>query len=392
MATKRRSSRRRPSGRLALGLRFGAIGAAAVVLGVVLWALLRTSGSDATIEPAADFEAALTAIAADHGANEHRLRPDDPIRKVDQVFVRTWTMQLPSGEAVAGVVNEVTAEARRLGALVVESPPEGSESRRVRVDFGDEAFDLRLLHRPEPRPTSTPIATPTATPRPEPDPSARGRLAILLDDAGQSMDLVPRCSGLPAEIGVAILPFLPATTETAVAVHQSGHEVWLHLPMEPHDYPAVRPGPGAVLLSMSESEVRTTVHSALNTIPNVVGVNNHMGSRATADLRLMTWVMQELKGRGMAFIDSRTTTETVAEVAARGQGVPVTRRHVFLDNVRTARAVRAQLDEAVYRARMEGAALAIGHLNETTLAVLEAELPGLAARGADLVRPSDLVQ
>jgi polysaccharide deacetylase 2 family uncharacterized protein YibQ len=117
-----------------------------------------------------------------------------------------------------------------------------------------------------------------------------------------------------------------------------------------------------------------------------------MGSRATADLRTMTWVMQELRSRGMSFIDSRTTTATVAEDAAAAQGVPSNRRHVFLDNERSADAVRRQLDEAVYRCRLDGEAIAIGHLTEITVRVLAGELPGLSERGADLVRPSDLVR
>jgi hypothetical protein len=193
-------------------------------------------------------------------------------------------------------------------------------------------------------------------------------------------------------VGVAVLPFLPKSSETASAAHKAGHEVWVHLPMEPQDYPAADPGPGAVLVSMDAGSVRTAVHSAINSVPYAVGVNNHMGSRATADLKTMTWVMQELSARGLAFIDSRTTTATVAEDAARAQGVPVARRRVFLDNQRSPDAIRRQLDEAVYRCRLEGEAIAIGHLDEVTLQVLAAELPGLAARGADLVRPSELVR
>jgi polysaccharide deacetylase 2 family uncharacterized protein YibQ len=117
-----------------------------------------------------------------------------------------------------------------------------------------------------------------------------------------------------------------------------------------------------------------------------------MGSKATADLKTMTWVMQELKARDMAFIDSRTTIHTVAEEAARAQGVPTNRRHVFLDNERSAAAIRTQLDEAVYRSRLEGEIIAIGHIDKVTINVLSRELPDLGERGADLVKPSDLVR
>jgi polysaccharide deacetylase 2 family uncharacterized protein YibQ len=143
---------------------------------------------------------------------------------------------------------------------------------------------------------------------------------------------------------------------------------------------------------MSASEIRQAVHDALNNVPHVVGMNNHMGSKATANLRTMTWVMQELKSRGMVFIDSRTTRKTVAEQAAEAQGVPVGRRHVFLDNERDREAILRQLAEAVYRCRLHGSAIAIGHLDRVTVEVLRDELPGLSKRGADLVAPSELVK
>jgi polysaccharide deacetylase 2 family uncharacterized protein YibQ len=236
-----------------------------------------------------------------------------------------------------------------------------------------------------PSPTPVPTATPTLPPQ------RRGRLAILLDDAGQNLDLVPRLERLPQQVAVAVLPFLPASSETAVRLHEAGHEVWLHLPMEPEGYPRRNPGPGAVLTSMSEAEIRATVRSAINNVPFIVGVNNHEGSRATANLRVMTWVMQELAARGLAFIDSRTTKYTVAEDAARAQGIPAGRRKVFLDNQRNPAAVHRQLDHAVYLARRDGTAIAIGHCNAVTVSVLEAEAPRLWKRKVDLVPPSKLV-
>jgi polysaccharide deacetylase 2 family uncharacterized protein YibQ len=81
----------------------------------------------------------------------------------------------------------------------------------------------------------------------------------------------------------------------------------------------------------------------------------------------------------------------VAEEAARAQGVPTNRRHVFLDNERTRAAIKGQLDEAVYRCRMEGEIIAIGHLAPETVQLLAKELPGLGKRGADLVPPLELV-
>jgi len=357
-----------------------------------LWFFFRGDGSADEVA----LDARLVALAAERGVDSEKIVADSPIRKLDGVFVRTWRFEFPNRAARDGFLGDLQIEGvARKGEL--DLPEDlSSETVNLRFDLGAEAFDLHLQlaeAAPAARPTAKrPTPTPRPTARPDPAPDARGRLAILLDDVGQKFDLVPAAGALPQEVAFAVLPFLPQSAESATALYDAGHEIWLHLPMEPENYPEDDPGPGAVLMSMSPEELRKAVHSALNNIPHVVGVNNHMGSKITADLRTMTWIMQELKVRGMAFIDSRTTIRTVAEDAARGQGVLVNRRHVFLDNERDRTAIRRQLAEAIYRCRLDGEIIAIGHLDPVTLEVLTEDLPGIAARGADLVKPSELVR
>jgi polysaccharide deacetylase 2 family uncharacterized protein YibQ len=363
---------------------------AVLILSAVIWMLVR--GEHGVTKP---FDARLLELAAERGVVGDAVAADDPIRKVGGVFVRTWLLDFPNRPARDGFLGDLQIEGAARGAEIAYPEELGAETVRLRVAFDIEAFDLHLSVK-EPRPVAArpaePTPVPSPTPKPQPAPNARGRLAILLDDGGQKLDLVATAGALAPEVGFAILPFLPKSAETAVALHKAGHEIWLHLPMEPENYPANDPGPGAVLMAMNSDDLRTAIHSAINNIPHAVGVNNHMGSKATADLKTMTWIMQDLKTRGMAFIDSRTTVHTVAEEAARAQGVPTNRRHVFLDNERSAAAIRIQLDEAVYRSRMEGEIIAIGHLDKVTVEVLSQELPGLAKRGADLVKPTDLVR
>jgi hypothetical protein len=391
-ATRKRSGKQRSRRRR---LVLGVVAGAAVTALAVIW-IARGREEPA---PPADFATVLLELAASRGADPERVAADEPIRKVGATFIRSWQIALPNRAALTALGNDIVAAASACGATV--SVPSGGrgDTSRVRVDLGAEAFDVLLVVAAPSRvaslaPTAPPtrLPSPTATPRPRPAPGARGRLAILLDDAGQSMDSVSAVAGLPTEVGVAVLPFLPHSAEIAETMHASGHEVWLHLPMEPEGYPASNPGPGAVFVGMADAEIRAAVHAAINNVPHAVGVNNHMGSRASANLRVMTWVMQELKARGLAFIDSRTTRGTVAEDAARALGVPAGRRHVFLDNTRSVAAIRGQLDEAVERCRLDGATIAIGHLEAVTVQTLAEELPGLAARGAVLVRPSSLLR
>jgi len=371
---------------------------AAVVLGSFLWIRVQSGASKPS--SGVDFGDRLRQLAAERGVGGSDLVADEPIRKIDGVFVRSWRFSVSNLSAMEALQRDIIAAADHLHGTVSQVQTETDQGTRMRLEFAGEAFDLELIlvhseryARQQPSsPEAMPKRSPTATPRPRPAPNARGRLAILLDDAGQSKDLLPLALALPKEIAVSILPFLPHTSDVAGAMHRSGHEVWLHLPMEPQGYPKNDPGAGAVLVSMSADDIRIAVHTALNNVPHAIGANNHMGSKASADLRVMTWVMQELKARGMMFIDSRTTRGTVAEEAAMAQGVPTGRRHVFLDNERTRSAIRRQLDEAVYRCRLEGDAIAIGHLAKVTLEVLDQEIPTLSKRGADLVVPSALVK
>jgi polysaccharide deacetylase 2 family uncharacterized protein YibQ len=217
------------------------------------------------------------------------------------------------------------------------------------------------------------------------------RLAILVDDLGNDEAAVQRIAGWRFPVSGAVLPALPGSASAARELEQSGKEVLLHLPMEPRGYPTVRPGPGVVLTSQSDDEISRVLESDLATVPGAVGVNNHMGSLATADLRVMRSVAGVLSRRGLFFLDSRTTDATVAREAAEAAGVRTASRRVFLDDSPREEAVERQLAEAVSRARSEGSAIAIGHPHASTLAVLEREMPKLGTE-LRLVRISELVR
>ncbi len=162
--------------------------------------------------------------------------------------------------------------------------------------------------------------------------------------------------------------------------------------MEPEGYPAVRPGPGVVLRSQNEQEIVGTLERDLASVPGAEGINNHMGSAATADPRVMRAVATVLARRGLFFVDSRTTVSTVARDAALQARVPSASRQVFLDAISTPEAVGRAFEELLRRARLEGEALAIGHPRAATLDMLERELPRLKERGVRLVRVRELVR
>jgi polysaccharide deacetylase 2 family uncharacterized protein YibQ len=258
---------------------------------------------------------------------------------------------------------------------------------------------------PSPRPTARPAPTRTrAIPSPSPRRAAAAperpreaaggppRAAIVIDDLGNELAPAERIAGWKVPVAGAVLPDLRWSAASAEALTRGGKEVLLHLPMEPEGYPRVRPGPGLVLRAQSDAEIERLVEDDLATVPGAIGVNNHMGSAATADARVMRAVAKVLSRRGLFFLDSRTTDATVAEKTAEQASVRAVSRRVFLDDVASEDAIRGQLEELARRARQEGDAVAIGHPYPVTLYVLEKELPKMDEKGVRVVRVSELAR
>ncbi len=215
------------------------------------------------------------------------------------------------------------------------------------------------------------------------------RLAIVIDDLGPAAALTRKAIALPLPLTLAFLPYaqdLPALTAAAKA---HGHEIYLHLPMEPIGTPD--PGPNAILVGLEPDEFRRRLNWAFDRVPLATGVNNHMGSRATSEPETMLKVLQEVRRRGLSFVDSRTSAMSVADGLAAQLQIPHAARDVFLDNNPTTAAILAQLGLAERLARRHGHALAIGHPYPTTLAVLARWLPEAEARGVRVVRARDLI-
>jgi len=269
---------------------------------------------------------------------------------------------------------------------------------RPATPAGPAAPPPHATARPEPT-RGRPLVSPTprrsapAGERPrEAAPGTAPRAAVVIDDLGNELAPARRIAAWSVPVAGAVLPDLRWSAASAETLTRGGKEVLLHLPMEPDGYPRVRPGPGLVLRSQSDAEIERLVEEDLATVPGAVGVNNHMGSAATADARVMRAVSRVLSRRGLFFLDSRTTLATVAEKTVEQASVPAVSRRVFLDDAANEDAIRAQLEELVRRAKLEGEAVAIGHPYPVTLYVLEKELPRLGERGVKLVRVSELAR
>ncbi len=216
------------------------------------------------------------------------------------------------------------------------------------------------------------------------------RIAIVIDDMGNTQGSGRAALALPGALTYAFLPHTPYAGHLARQANKLDKEVMLHLPMQAMDGRAL--GPGALHLHMNEAAYRRVLAEDLDSVPHAVGVNNHMGSLLTRHPGAMQWVMSGLRERGLYFIDSRTSLATVAEDIAMENAVPVARRNVFLDSKRSVSAVRYQYRRLLMLARRDGSAIAIGHPYPETLAVLAEELPKLEASGILLVPASALTK
>ena len=219
--------------------------------------------------------------------------------------------------------------------------------------------------------------------------NAAPRLAVIVDDMGNDRAADDAALALPYPLTMSVLPHLPLSAQIADAATRRGDEVMLHLPMQPDSEIApaetieLRPG-------MPSSEVRSMLAAMLATVPHASGVNNHEGSKATADAPLMDALMQALHERGLFFIDSRTTSSTVAYDVARRYDVRAASRKVFLDDSLDPKAIENQIELAAHYATRGGEAIAIGHPHPQTVEALREMLPRIQRRGVQLVFASDV--
>lgn len=231
---------------------------------------------------------------------------------------------------------------------------------------------------------------PEPPPITEPPPPGHGVLvALVIDDLGRSLEDLERIRALGVPVTYAVLPFESRTADVVAELGRRGEEMILHLPMEPTN--GANPGPGALKRGMSRRDLVKSTRRALEAVPGAVGVNHHMGSLLSVDRRSMDVILGEISGRGLYYLDSRTSAESVAYAAARALDVPAAERQVFLDPDPRPEAVRYQFRRLLKAARQRGAAIAIGHPHADTLAVLAEEVPLAAERGYQFVPVSFLV-
>jgi len=236
----------------------------------------------------------------------------------------------------------------------------------------------------------TPTAETTLPPTPPGSAASGPRLAIIIDDIGNTKKIAEEIISLDLPLTFSILPSTPHALHLASLAKARGHLILLHLPMEPLDS-KWSAGPGALRVAMSKAEILSTLEQDLATPYRPLGINNHMGSKFSEDPVAMRVFLTAIKEKGLFFIDSQTSTHSVGSSLAHDIGVKTAKRDIFLDNEQEPAKVLAQIGKAIALARSQGGAIAIGHPYPATLEALRSAVPRLK-REVTVVPAQDLVR
>ena len=213
----------------------------------------------------------------------------------------------------------------------------------------------------------------------------RPKIALVIDDLGEERRIARELLEWDFPLTFSILPFTPYAKTIAREAHLKGKEVIVHVPMEPHGYPKVRPGEGALLEEMNEESLRQQLVKDIEAVPYIKGASNHMGSRLMEDPEKVKVILSELKQRRLFFLDSRTTPQTVGMNVAQNLGLKGVERSLFIDHSLDEEDIKQKIEKLISLSLSNGKAIGIGHPHPSTLKSLKEMIPKIKEKGIELV-------
>jgi len=215
------------------------------------------------------------------------------------------------------------------------------------------------------------------------------KIAIVIDDMGASPKRTDAIIALEAPLTSSFLTFAPQLKKQVKQSRRAGHEIMVHVPMQPHSNVLV--SEDVLTVTMSEQQISDRFKKMLDKFEDIKGINNHMGSLFTERADKLAPIMKILAERKLFFLDSKTTPKSQGEKTAALFGVPSAHRHIFLDNENELEYILRQLEKTEKIARRNGYAIAIGHPKTQTAKALEVWLETLADKNIELVPLSVLI-
>ena len=331
-------------------------------------------------------------------ADVRRESKEAPRQKADGKIVwnaRSILVEGNGGETAGKLKNALEDAVKQAGGVVLAMEPDqhnGFSVTRIDVGFEDQLGGGPLTIICDRLYVTEAMRKPEAVNRQKTSADHKGEIALIIDDFGYSQDMIAEFAAIRRPFTFAVIPFKAFSKEAAAKALASGHQVILHMPMEP--FSGIDPSevPITVRLGMSEQQIRELIDKAAASLPGVIGVNNHQGSKATADRRTMEMVMRTLHAKNLFFVDSRTSGQSVAVEVARREKIKTTENDLFLDGVAEEAYIKKQLRSAGDMALRLGSVTVIGHDKPATVAALREVMPELEARGIRFVFVSQLVR
>lgn len=296
------------------------------------------------------------------------------------------TAAAPSHEDKAAA-SSASAPASAASASSAPSASVSSASSKAAPSVKKDAGNTKAPAKQSAAPAK---AAPAAAPKPNTPAAVKGKLAVVIDDAGRDLESQHVYESLGIPLTLAVMPNQVHTRDAALSWHAHGLPVILHQPME--SVSGIGMESKAILTSMGDEEIRSLLKSSLSQVPEAVGINNHQGSKATTDRHTMDVVMNELHHRHLFFFDSRTNSTTAADAAAASYGVPYVRNDLFVDNEADVAAISSMIREAAKRAQKYGTYVIIGHCRPKTAEAFRQMVPQLEKEGIQFVYVSSLAK
>lgn len=295
-----------------------------------------------------------------------------------------------SEKTAAAPSHEGKAAASSASAASTSSAPSASISSASSKAAPSVKKDAGNTKAPAKQSAAPAKAAPAAAPKPNAPAAVKGKLAVVIDDAGRDLESQHVYESLGIPLTLAVMPNQVHTRDAALSWHAHGLPVILHQPME--SVSGIGMESKVILTSMGDEEIRSLLKSSLAQVPEAVGINNHQGSKATTDRRTMDVVMNELHHRHLFFFDSRTNSTTAADAAAAAYGVRYVRNDLFVDNEADVAAISAMIREAAKRAQKYGTYVIIGHCRPKTAEAFRQMVPQLEKEGIQFVYVSSLAK
>lgn len=336
-----------------------------------------------------DLDEKLKVFLFDHEVSKERLKTEKPF-KSNNMYYYKYRMLLSEMEAYSikpalmNFFKNSSFNVRDNGTSLI------CEHDNIIVEIEIEILE-EIKETPQPPKETLPPKKIKPEVRPLEKISTKHRLAIILDDSGQNLDLADRVVKMKYPIALSVLPYTKHDRETVNLAKSMNKDVFLHLPMEPKSYPDTEPGKGAILLNMPSSLIEATINEDFNRLGDVDGVNNHMGSAFTENKEKMTEALLAISKRTSIFIDSHTTPGSVAFETCKGiDTLKCGINKKFIDNSADPEYIKNKIYEAA-RSLSNGDVIIIGHLRNSTVQVLNDVLPELEKQGVRITSVKEVV-